>query len=370
MHILHVIDTLEFGGAEKVLVSMANAASARHQVSVCCIRRSGPLARELDPRIEVFTMGKGEGDEVLLPLRLAHRISDRRPDVVHTHNWAAFIEGGIAARRARVGVRVHTVHGPYSPPNPGWIPRAKRSARHAIERSVAGGFSHIVAVSDAIREYIPKTVGIRAHRLTTIHNGIADRPLPPRDPTGGALTFVTVGRLDAVKNQTMMLQAFARVAPGDHGARLVVVGDGPQRTELQTLADRLRLADRIEFTGFREDVTDILANADVFLLSSHYEGISIALLEAMRAGLPAVCTRVGGVAETIVDRCAGLLVADDDVAAFADAMTQLAGDAAMRLRFGSAARKHQRDEFSLERMVQRYEALYFGPALNRKPAWA
>ena len=360
MRILHVIDTLEFGGAEKVLVALANAAAARHEVSVCCLRRTGPLARELDPRIPVFTMGKGEGDELLLPLRLGRRIAAGHHDVVHTHNWSVFIEGGIAAATARVPTVVHTVHGPYAGAAPGWLPRAKRQARHALERTVARRFGHIVAVSDAIRAYIPATVGIGARRLTTIHNGIAGAGPAPAPRDGRELTFVSVGRLDPVKNQVMMLRAFACVAQAHPQARLVLVGDGPERAPLQALAAALGLGERVRFDGFRDDVAAVLAEADVFLLSSHYEGISIALLEAMRAGLPAVATQVGGVGETVVAGHTGVLVADDDTGAFAEAMLRLAGDAALRRRMGAAAREHQQREFSLERMLQRYESLYAG----------
>ena len=356
MRILHVIDTLQFGGAEKVLVSLANAAAERHEVAVCCLRGGGPLARELDPRIEVFDMGKGEGDDLMLPFALARRIAGRH-DVVHTHNWAAFLEGGIAARRARVPVAVHTVHGPYGAARAGLLPRAKRALRHAVERRVARGFRHIVAVSDAIREYIPDTVGIEASRVTTIHNGIAGMA-SPRGEASAAPVFVAVGRLDPVKNQALMLRAFARVLAQSPDARLRLVGDGPSRASLQALATELGIASCVEFCGFRSDVAALLADADVFLLSSHYEGISIALLEAMRAGLPTVATRVGGVSETVVDGRTGVLVADGDLESFAAAMSRMAADPSLRRAMGDAARRHQRDEFSLDRMLQRYEALY------------
>jgi len=361
MRILHVIDTLEFGGAEKVLVALANAAARRHEVSVCCLRRSGPLARELDPRIEVFSMDKGEGDDLLLPLRLGRRIAAGRHDVVHTHNWSVFIEGGVAAAKAGVRNVVHTVHGPYARPRDGLLPRVKRELRHAMERTVARRVRHIVAVSDAIRGYIPQTVGIAADRVTTIHNGIEDTaPAPAR--RNGALTFVTVGRLDAVKNQELMLRAFARVATSQPHARLVLVGDGPERPALEALAAQLGLGERVRFDGFRNDVAQVLAEADVFLLSSRYEGISIALLEAMRAGLPAVATQVGGVAETVLAERTGLLVADDDLDGFTAAMGRLAQDPALRRQLGEAARQYRQNEFSLERMLQRYESLYAGAA--------
>ena len=358
MRILHLIDTLEFGGAEKVLVALANASAARHEVSVCCLRRSGVLAKELDSRIEVFSMDKGSGDDPGLPLRLGRRIRGQF-DVLHTHNWATFIEGGLAAMVGGVPMRVHTVHGPYSAAASGTAQRIKRGVRHAIERAVATRFQHIVAVSDAIRHYIPETIGIPARRLSTIHNGIVGLPAStPAQRAPAPLTFIAVGRLDPIKNHRMMLNAFAELARQQPAAVLRIVGDGPCRAALQAQAAELGLQQRVLFDGFRDDIPAVLAQADVFLMSSHYEGISIALLEAMRAGLPAVATRVGGIPETVLDQQSGLLVADDDAAGFAQAMRTLAADAALRHRLGAAALAYQQAEFSLDRMVQSYEALY------------
>lgn len=359
MRILHVIDTLDFGGAEKVLVSLANGFAAQHEVSVCCLSHAGELARELDPRITVWSMGRGLGNSYVLPWKLARRLRAGRYDVVHTHNWSVFLEGGIAAWLARVPIAIHTVHGPYLPCGPTLLQRGKRALRHALERWVARGFRRVVAVSDSIRDYIPATVGIAAQRLSTVHNGVgvSIESVAARR-VGEALTFITVGRLDVIKNHELMLRAFARVAGAHPQARLLLVGDGPQRPALEALADELGLRARIELPGFRTDVADLLARADVFLMSSRYEGISIALLEAMRAGLPAVATRVGGIPETVLPQRTGLLVESGDTEAFAGAMESLASSPELRQSLGSAAREFQQREFSLDAMLTRYGALY------------
>jgi len=157
-----------------------------------------------------------------------------------------------------------------------------------------------------------------------------------------------------------MIRAFARVAATRPDARLQLVGDGPDRPALEALAASLGVASRVEFLGFRNDVAELLAAADVFLMSSHYEGVSIAILEAMRAGLPVVGTQVGGIPETVLQGESGLLVPDGDEAAFADAMLTLLQDASRRATLGRAATQRQRDAFSLESAAQRYLQIYAG----------
>lgn len=362
MRILHVIDTLDFGGAEKVLVALANGFAEQHQITICCLTRLGELARELDPRVQKFSMGRKAGNDYLLPWRLAWHIHKMRYDVVHTHNWSVFLEGGLAAALAGVPILVHTAHGSYQPAGRGRLDRAKRGLRHWLERRLAKRFAAIAAVSDSIRDAIPMVVGIDTHRLTTVHNGISPGTQIPASKSG--LTFVAVGRFDPIKNHDMMLHAFEKVVRQFPDARLMLVGDGPQRSAIESLVDELGLRNCVELTGFRSDVIDLLAKADIFLLSSRYEGISIALLEAMRAGLPAVATQVGGVPETVLPQRTGLLVASEDIEGFASAMGALAGSPELRRRLGTAAQDFQRQEFSLSAMLGRYGALYC--ATNRK----
>lgn len=369
LRILHVIDTLEFGGAEKVAVSLANGAAEQHEVAVCTLSGPGALAAELDSRVRSFSLQRPSGTSLRVPLQLAQQLRDGRYDIVHGHNWSVFLETGFAAGLAGVPCALHTIHGPYPPQGARWPDIIKRRCRHWLERRASGQFHRIACVSEAIRGYIPTTVGIDDGRLTTIHNGIADTASVAPRP-GSDLVFVTVGRLDAVKNHAMMLRAFAQLRGGLATARLRIVGDGAERAHLQSLAAQLGIESRVEFLGFRDDVDAILAGADVFLLSSRYEGISIALLEAMRASLPAVATRVGGIPETVRDGQTGLLVASDDADAFAEAMRRLAESDQLRRSYGDAARDFQRAEFSRAAMLRRYEDLYREGLARDERAWA
>lgn len=363
MRILHVIESLEFGGAEKIVISLANHMAASHEVAVCCVKAVGALGPELDPRIRAFSLGKGEGNELTLPLRLARVLREGRYDVVHTHNWGVFLEGTLAAVLARVPVRIHTVHGPYTAYGGSASQRFKRALRHFLERRAARRVHRIAAVSDAIRDYITREIGVDPGAVVTLHNGIpVDGPPPAARESPGPAVFITVGRLAAIKNHDLMLRAFRRALDAGASARLVVVGDGPERAAVERRVRDEGLQDRVDLLGFRSDVGELLGGADVFILTSRYEGISVALLEAMRAGLPVIATNVGGIPETVRDGETGLLAGADDVEGIARAIAELAGSAPRRRELGRRGVEFLLEEFSARRMTQRYLDLY-GPGL-------
>ncbi len=358
MRVLHIIESLDFGGAEKIVVSLANGMADAHDVAICCLKHVGVLGAELDKRIPVFCLDKGEGNDFLLPLRLAALIKKNNFDVVHTHNWGVFLEGGLAGTLAGVKL-LHTVHGPYTDYPPSWRSRIKLALRHFLERLLSRRFYRIIAVSDAIREYIEKTIHINAKRLLTIHNGIPTtnvRPTTRSQKT--SVAFMTVGRLAPIKNHAMMLRAFAEIAKTNAHTRLIIVGDGPARIQLESSIKENHLEDKISLLGFRADIDNLLRDADIFLLTSHYEGISIALLEAMRAGLPVIATAVGGMSEIVRDGFTGVLVADDDHITLAKAMIRLADSQTLRDEMGKQAYAYFIKEFSLATMLSRYQSLY------------
>lgn len=358
MKVLHVIESLEFGGAEKVVVDLANTILERMPVGICCVKRLGQLRDTLDPRITVHCLGKDEGNDYRLPAKLIRLVEEHGYDIVHSHNWGIFLEPALARSRMPLRRLIHTVHGRYLPYPPKLVSSIKRRIRRVLERRLAHRYDAIVAVSDTIREYVKRDLRVSDGRVLTIHNGIHSEPSAPVSRCLDAITFVTVGRLAEVKNQPLMLRAFARVAPTLRGARLRIIGDGPERSRLEALAHDLGLDERVEFLGFRDDVKALLAEADVFLISSHYEGISIALLEAMRAGLPVVASCVGGVPETVIDGHNGILFPDGDEHSMSAAMGRLGSLPYERKAMGERSLARLRKEFSIEVAVERYWTLY------------
>ena len=357
MRVLHLIESLEFGGAEKVAIDLANAMAERHEVTICCVKQVGDLGGTVDSRIRVLCLNKREGNDYFVPFRLAQILRKFKIDVLHAHNWGVYLEASLASLLARTQVAIHTVHGPYLDYLPGWRPRLKRTIRHTLERLFSPRFAKIVTVSDSIQEYIRDEIGIAPTRLLTVHNGIKTQGIQIAKKESRETRCITVGRLAEVKNQAMMIRAFH--AADCETATLYLVGDGPERTKLVSLLRELGIEDRVVITGFRQDVSELLAQSDIFLMSSNYEGISIAVLEAMRAGLPVIGTNVGGMAETVKPET-GFLVAAGDISAMADAIRSLLRSPMIRSSLGTAGRKFLEAEFSIDQMVARYELLYGG----------
>jgi glycosyltransferase involved in cell wall biosynthesis len=205
------------------------------------------------------------------------------------------------------------------------------------------------------------SAGVRARtcrpdRTVVIHNGVPlDVPRrPSRDTT--PVTLLSVGRLRAPKDFLTLVRAMAALEPGSAGLR--IAGDGPERAALADEVARLGLESTVELLGTRTDVAELLAGADVFVLSSDSEGLPMSVLEAMAAGLPVVASAVGGVPEAVRDGETGTLVPPGDSAALAHALRRLVSDPALRDRLGEAGRRRVEREFSLERFEREHLDLY------------
>ncbi|WP_254774156.1 glycosyltransferase [Marinobacter sp. AC-23] len=176
--------------------------------------------------------------------------------------------------------------------------------------------------------------------------------------TGEELVFGTVSRLDPVKNQRMMLKAFSLFCAQHGNCRLLMVGDGPDRTMLEDYARNLGIEDKTVFTGFQSNPVDYLDAMDIFLLSSHTEGTSMTLLEAMSLGKPCIVTQVGGNPELVQGEINGLLVPTNDPAAMSAAMVRLADDTAFKNQLGEHANTMFHRKFSATKMAGRYAGCY------------
>jgi sugar transferase (PEP-CTERM/EpsH1 system associated) len=292
-------------------------------------------------------------------------LRQRRPTVVHTRNLGTVDMQWVAALAA-VPHRVHGEHG-WEVDDPRGLSR--RSLR--IRRACRPVIHRYVPMSQDIARWLERDVGVPADRIRQLYSGVdveRFRPGGPRatDAAGAAEgagagrgpTLGTIGRLDPVKNQEALLEAFARLRQRHAGLQLVIVGDGPLRGHLQSRARSLGVAGDVTFTGSRTDTPELLRSFDVFVLPSVNEGISNTILEAMACGVPVVASGVGGNPELVVDGACGSLYDPADPQALQQAILPYLGDPALRERQGRAARERVVQNFSLHSMVGRYLALY------------
>jgi glycosyltransferase involved in cell wall biosynthesis len=230
----------------------------------------------------------------------------------------------------------------------------------ALSRLGSRWTSGFVAVSEDAAGVARDIERVPPEKLRVIHNGIdLDRfPMPDARPARAAARAVTVGRLDAVKDQSTLLRAVRLVVDRSPAFQLDIVGDGPSRSDLESQRDALGLTGHVHFHGYRDQVRPFLAAAGVFVLSSASEGVSIALLEAMASGLPAVATDVGGNREVVVPGETGYLVPAGAPEALAEAVLRIQAEATGFERMGRAARRRVEVAFNLSTVIAQYDELY------------
>jgi glycosyltransferase involved in cell wall biosynthesis len=369
--IVHLITRLELGGAQQnTLYCVEHHDRTKFEVG---------LVAGAGGQLDSKARGIQDSDVVLVPWlrhaiapvhdalaipRLARRLAG--VDLVHTHSSKAGILGRAAARVAGVSAVVHTVHG--------WSfnafqPKAQRRFYVALERAAARVTDRLICVSDSDR-----TLGLRSgigepslYRI--VRSGIDPAEFAPapgvreraRQALGFAPGTVVVGTVANFKPQKAPLdfvEAARLSLARDPSLRFVFAGDGELRPEVERAIARAGLGGSVRLLGWREDVADVLAALDVFLLTSLFEGLPRSLLQAIAAERPVVVTDTGGTAELVENRVSGFLVPPSDPAAAAAAVVALAGDVALRARFAASARGRLGEEFDVRRMVREVEAIY------------
>jgi glycosyltransferase involved in cell wall biosynthesis len=368
LRIVHVVENLERGGLERMVIDLAAAhRAAGHAVRVVCLYAPGALAGELEAvGVPVQACDKRAGADLSALRRLRTQLRATPQAIVHTHNANAHyhaVAAAIGLSTAVAPARVlNTRHGMGA--------AQPRSRGEWLYRRTMRRTDIVAAVCEAARARFAGQ-GVRPRRaLLAVPNGIRIEGFSPAcDERRAALRCVlalapgtrivgTVGRLNPVKDQRSLLQAFARLHADLHDTALVLVGDGALRAALEAEAAALGIADAVRFLGDRGDVRQLLQGFDVFALSSRSEGYSMALLEACASGLPIVATDVGGNREIVADGSNGLLVPAARPDALADALAAILREPARAAAMGRVGRDWALREASIETMAARYEALY------------
>jgi sugar transferase (PEP-CTERM/EpsH1 system associated) len=362
LKILHVLDSLNVGGMERVVINVANGLdAARFDQAVCCISRLGTAAQQLAGHVRRFDLAKGDERALLMPLQIARVLRQERPDIIHTQSWAG-MDGVIAHTLTRQGKLVHSEHGrnlPYIHHEPF---KRKMVRRLAYEKAHA-----VFVVSEEMRQYFCRETGFALDRMRVIHNGVDVAAIERADARGvreefglapGAFVIGTVARFQETKDLATLVRGFAQLRQTHAPARLLLIGDGAERGRLEQLARDLNVAGDVLITGLRHDVPRLLRALDVFALTSLSEGLPISVLEAMAASLPVVATSVGMLPELLREGENGFLVEPRAVEKLAARLALLADDLELGRSMGAAGRQQVEREFSLAAMLRRYEELY------------
>lgn len=324
LKVLHIIGGGEFGGAEKHILNLAGAVDPRAvEITVCCLFSAPFVEVAAGAGINALSVPMRSKADFGVVKKLAARIRGGQYDIVHTHGVRANLLGRLAARRAGKRKVITTVHSLLEMDYQGII---TRSANNLAERATRCLTDHFIAVSQGLKDRLVAG-GIPANTITVIHNGILLDGIRPPDAAGPAVKerllagdgdlVGIVARLHAVKGHRYFIEAAREVLRQRPQTRFLIVGDGPYRPVLEKLTGGMGLKDKVIFTGFIEDIYTLMAELDLLVISSLWEGFGLTAIEAMVLGVPVVATEVGGLPEVVRHGETGLLAPPADSAALA-----------------------------------------------------
>ncbi len=379
MKVLLIVHGLPIGGTEIMVSGLVRHCRSRGvEVEIGCLDERGELGDTLAAEgFPIKVYGRREGMDLGLPLRIARHVRRGGFDVVHAHQFTCYFYAVLAKLRWRVPV-IFTEHGRFYPD----VASVKRQWANRLLQPLV---DRITAVSKGVAQSLVRVEKFSPRRIQVVYNGIdvdglQQRSVDSRDEVRRSLEVPpdadvvgTVGRLDPIKNQKLLLHALARLLAANENTYLLIAGPGPERSALEECARELRLGSHVRFLGARRDIPRILKALDVFALSSVSEGTPMTILETMALGVPIVSTAVGGIPEILETDRTALLVPPPDsapggaatamlekgfVEQFAGALGRLLEDRDLASRLTAAALSAVRERFSLETIGDEYLQLY------------
>jgi len=358
--IAQVLHSLEVGGMERVALNLATCLDKKKWRSVIvCLTIRGDFAKDAEKAgVPVVTLGKRPGVDLVLPFRLKKVLAERDIRIVHGHNSGPWFSGTLASLAGRLGPVVITDH---SRPYP-------ERWRVRLTEWFLSRFASIVSVSEENKEKLVKNLWIPPEKIRVIPNGV----LPVEVSSGERLSalrkefglrdddfiFLCVARLEAQKGFEVLVGAAKILLEKGFRGRILVVGQGSYEEKIRRWAKEAGVEGILTLAGLRLDVSDFYHLADCLVLSSHWEGLPMSVLEAMSAGLPVVATDVGDLSLAVKGDQNGCLVPPKDPARLAEAMIDLSSCPEKIPGMKAASRKLFDEHFSVGKMVERYERLY------------
>jgi sugar transferase (PEP-CTERM/EpsH1 system associated) len=367
--IAHVIQRLATGGLENGLVNLINhMAYDRYRHAIICLTTATDYASRIQRKdVEIIELNKRQGQNLGVHARYFRLLRTLRPDIVHTRNLPA-LEFQSDAALAKVPGRIHGEHG-----RDMYDLEGKNFKYNSLRKLMRPFIHRYIAVSKSLSNWLVHELNVSAKRVIQIYNGVDTEKFRPvaRSASAGIPSYVrssntfvlgTVGRMEAVKDQLVLVRAFLHLRDAEptlrERLRLIVIGDGPIREQALALLQSAGAEGFAWLPGERNDIEEVLRSMDLFVLPSLIEGISNTILEAMASGLPVVATRVGGNPELVDDGETGSLIPASDPIAMAQAIQRYTTNPEKVRADGAAGRKKAANQFSISAMVNGYMSVY------------
>lgn len=355
-YVVHLIPSLEVGGMERLVADLAVERSSG-KTSILCLNKLGTLGEQIakDVAIEVLEI---PSNIITATWAVYKVLKKHQPDIIHCHNLQAHFFGGLCALLLPNTKVVLTKHGQHIPSS-GLTSKINRLTLRK---------SKIIGVSADITQLMQKWITKNNQSIEYIANGISLTPykdLKSKETAKEALgiepnTFCIgiVARLSPPKDHLLLIEAIAVLSATYPDIKLLIVGDGPLRSTIETYITSNHYENLVTMLGERKDIANILNALDLFALTSSSEGIPMTILEAMAASLPVIATNVGGIPQVVIDEKTGFLVADKDKNGLIEAIKKLIMQSQLRHKFGEAGYLFLKNNYSIKQVVDKYENAY------------
>ena len=358
LRVLFLLTSMPVGGAETLLVNLIRRLDRTLiEPEICCLKQPGPLGEEMAAEVPVHADFIRSKTDFRVIGRLSQLMKERRIDAIVTVGAGdKMFWGRLAAWRAGVPVITSAIHSTGWPDGIGWLNRRLTPITDGFIACAGNHGQHLVK-----QEMLPQ------QKVFVIPNGVdMNRFQPSSDLAAGrdalnlpqqATLMTIVAALRPEKNHSRFLRIASDVRKQVADAEFLIIGDGPERTKLETLASELEIRDCVHFLGSRADIPELLAVSDLFALTSDNEASPVSIMEAMACGLPVVASDVGSVAEMVVNNVTGYCLPKTDEQQFADCICSIFACEKTKRRMARAGRIHVEENGSLDVMVAGYEQL-------------
>lgn len=353
--IIHIIPTLDFGGAERLAVDVIkNLNQEKFIVKLICLKRSGALGLELkDHGVPLILLEQKHSASIVSLIKLIKILKQEHPDIVHTHLFGADFYGSIATRLAGIKYLVSTEHN---------LNYSEGFIKKIIKVFVSKLFNNIIAVSEAVKNYAIKNYCIKKEKILVINNGVdVNKFFQSQNKLSGIknnqkIIIGSIGRLTKQKGFEYLVEAMGKLS--NQNVECLIAGDGELKTRLQKKVEKFGLENKVKLLGWQKDIKSFLSKIDIFILPSLWEGFGIAILEAGLVGLPVIASNVDGIKEIIEDKKDGLLVKPADSDELAQKIEYLLEHKEFGVELSANLQTKIKNNFTIQKIVAQYEQFY------------
>ncbi len=353
---------MRIGGTEMVIKNLIEGSDHNlFDMSIFCIEEPiGPWGLDLQNKsLQITAKARKPGFDTSLVFAIRKHIKDNKIDVLHCHQYTPWVYGVLAAFGTKTKV-IFTEHGRFYPDHSSW----KRKLVNPILSKIT---AHMVSISKATRRALVDFENLSMEDIEVIYNGIKPVQVDTAKIvqlkqkfglTSNDICLGTIARLDPIKNHQMMLKAFKRVLQTKTNIKLIIVGDGEERANIQQTIEDLQLQDNVILTGYETKPQNHLAMMDIYLLPSFSEGTSMTLLEAMSISKPCVVTDAGGNPEIVEHGVTGFVTPNNNEEAYANMLSKLIDQPELQDMFAKASKKRFDKLFKISHMISAYQQIY------------